>query len=805
MEIWNSILFAWNRFCKSGLVQFVLKGSGQVNMIYRFLRHGSKYSELKANPDTTIEVWHFVSLVIWFVVFWATFILDQTAEMFHEFYRSVAFPYWNILWLCIFSLTVYVANRYMDQMYRKRQNGVINVNIVSNVFLIVPVLMFMVFLGVNYSYNKTEIWNYIIGGVIIVVYSFVAGYLLFARFKIDRMEKKFVIILLYGCIVVNLIGVAYFSNISVESGEHKGSVQVLNILFLGLSSIRLILLFIGHHVNVVKGWMEEIVGFMFGTRNETDSTPRLGMNGREVFSLVILGSFFFLFYYSHPDHYRFYTLDEPSERAYLKDHFTAWMDSTNTLNGDSTSNIYLVSAQGGGSRGGYWTAKSLYYLGKEYPRFDQNLFAISSVSGGTVGAAVYLGTRNNYERVDSVYGSNIDNFFGVDYVSNSFFDLLYTDQVGKVFNYSDRNTQLQEDMEISYDSAFVKDDPSVQSYNRPFPLIKDNGQVETALFANSFNITEKKKAIVSSLEMEDVERFGHDDILKNTKKNLSLPQAVNLSEMFPILSGSAKIRYCANENLRRFYDGGVYENYGISTIADIYETIVDLRNDGHNRKRKIVVILLLNSKSTEPVDYRGNNRWDGSIKSMLGALSNSTFVSWPERERQRLNYLLNENFDTLYTIEVDSSYTLNRWISNSNMAEMDKKISARVDTINIRPGREVANRLGDALEIYFNSNSSTLSFLARKQLSNYYNEVIVPSSKSGKKILISGFADFSVSPNYYDDLLRKRIFVIWSYLISRDEKIDQRIEDKRWQLSHQSTEKDKKASNRIVRIELVDE
>ena len=51
--------------------------------------------------------------------------------------------------------------------------------------------------------------------------------------------------------------------------------------------------------------------------------------------------------------------------------------------------IYLVAAEGGGIRAAYWTSSVLAKLHELHPEFSRHLFAISGVSGGSLGALVY--------------------------------------------------------------------------------------------------------------------------------------------------------------------------------------------------------------------------------------------------------------------------------------------------------------------------------------------------------------------------------------------------------------------------------
>lgn len=51
--------------------------------------------------------------------------------------------------------------------------------------------------------------------------------------------------------------------------------------------------------------------------------------------------------------------------------------------------IFVVATEGGGIRAAYWTASVLTLLQDKHPQFADHLFAISGVSGGSVGAAVF--------------------------------------------------------------------------------------------------------------------------------------------------------------------------------------------------------------------------------------------------------------------------------------------------------------------------------------------------------------------------------------------------------------------------------
>ena len=76
----------------------------------------------------------------------------------------------------------------------------------------------------------------------------------------------------------------------------------------------------------------------------------------------------------------------------LDDQFRAWRsEQPSGRNGP----VFLVAAEGGGLRAAFWTATVLAGLDTAASDFPSNLFAISGISGGTLGAAVYAGLRRD--------------------------------------------------------------------------------------------------------------------------------------------------------------------------------------------------------------------------------------------------------------------------------------------------------------------------------------------------------------------------------------------------------------------------
>jgi len=92
--------------------------------------------------------------------------------------------------------------------------------------------------------------------------------------------------------------------------------------------------------------------------------------------------------------------------------------------------MQIVAAEGGGLRAAYWTAAVLKRLDDgTNGAFTRSVFAISSVSGGSLGAVAYYGARTPADATLSKQSSEaLRTFVGDDHLSALVAGLLYTNQ-----------------------------------------------------------------------------------------------------------------------------------------------------------------------------------------------------------------------------------------------------------------------------------------------------------------------------------------------------------------------------------------
>ena len=94
---------------------------------------------------------------------------------------------------------------------------------------------------------------------------------------------------------------------------------------------------------------------------------------------------------NHQFRYNQADIQRPTVEAAFKSWLAARKDAPAYSNAARPYPVYVVAAEGGGLYAAYQTAKFLARMQDLCPNFAQHVFAVSSVSGGSLGAAVFAG------------------------------------------------------------------------------------------------------------------------------------------------------------------------------------------------------------------------------------------------------------------------------------------------------------------------------------------------------------------------------------------------------------------------------
>lgn len=325
--------------------------------------------------------------------------------------------------------------------------------------------------------------------------------------------------------------------------------------------------------------------------------------------------------------------------------FERWLRSR--MKADKPYPVYVVAAEGGGIYAAFRTAAFLASIQDLCPRFSEHLFAISSVSGGSVGAAVFSGLtrkikltsqeseitepcRNRTSPTGSFNYSDLsEELLRDDFLSPVLSAFLFQDFLQRFLPFPvpafDRATALEHSLESSWDTK-AKD-----SYARFPGAWVDHSNPLRELFLDSwipdgnspalfFNTTEMecgRGVVISPFMLNTPELssfpigadFSEKDRQTKTGTNVSLSTAAVLSARFPWLTppgwyyGSFRTPCVASDPSPakiNLVDGGYFDNSGaLTALAAIDEMDQVIRKNSALRNVRIHLIVLTSNGFTE--------------------------------------------------------------------------------------------------------------------------------------------------------------------------------------------------------------
>jgi hypothetical protein len=271
---------------------------------------------------------------------------------------------------------------------------------------------------------------------------------------------------------------------------------------------------------------------------------------------------------------------------------------------ESAYPVYIVTAEGGGI---YAAAQAALFLAKVYdrcPALSHHIFAISGVSGGSLGAAVIAALINAKAQE---LGEKSDEFFkscpgkappagsrsfearAMEYLQQDFLSPaiaagLFPDFLQRFIPWPiatlDRGRAFERALEQSWRKIhnnerddFAKDFRTTWSPEGFAPM----------LLLNTTIVEQGKQAVIAPVDSffgEPRMFFGQDHSLVTTRFDIPLSTAVGLSARFTALA-PAGYHVDRSEDIykppRRFVDGGYVENSGVETVNAVINLLADKR------------------------------------------------------------------------------------------------------------------------------------------------------------------------------------------------------------------------------------
>lgn len=319
------------------------------------------------------------------------------------------------------------------------------------------------------------------------------------------------------------------------------------------------------------------------------------------------------------------------ERPPLEAAFEAWYQRAKNLHPPgATVPVIVVGTEGGGIRAAYWTATALAAATDRVPSFADHCFAISGVSGGSLGALVYdaiLSRRldragagaGDQRPIAQILGptpnlqGDVRPMLKFDALSGTLAALAQPDLVQRFFPAAvlpDREKALEEGWERGWFRAFRSD-----LFGGPFlATMKAHPQIPN-LFLNGTVVETGERIITSNVHIHEALPFRNAfDAFDEMQMDIPISTAAGMSARFTYVSPAGKIPYrgkdrdkprvpatcttgdARNPNCGRAYfghvvDGGYFENSGAVTAAELVEFIADY-TARKNYKVQIFVVLI---------------------------------------------------------------------------------------------------------------------------------------------------------------------------------------------------------------------
>jgi len=358
-------------------------------------------------------------------------------------------------------------------------------------------------------------------------------------------------------------------------------------------------------------YTERLTDPNFGSDKPNDKSERTA-GFPVVTSLVMLALILSFF----NDNHDIRSLSTTSHGPSLDEAFNSWREQAAQSNGIKP--IVIVATAGGGIRASFWTATVLGGLTDLEPKFRNSLFAISGVSGGSVGSVFYAAALKELasncdslsgeraRRGNSCYEGLIQNALSYDFLAPNLSSLLYSDLIQRFLpplGFPDR----QQALERGWEFAFERNIRPTKTEGLAAPLAEQaGGEWLPMLLLNSTHMESGKRVVASSMKLSDAftdtvdlqEVIGKDVRLSTAAGNSARFTYVSPAGTLPckptgkLLSDLWNKLACRNGHV---VDGGYFENFGAITALQILKAVSSSSNPeiarGRQQIKPIVIVI----------------------------------------------------------------------------------------------------------------------------------------------------------------------------------------------------------------------
>ncbi len=329
----------------------------------------------------------------------------------------------------------------------------------------------------------------------------------------------------------------------------------------------------------------------------------------------------------------------PREPGLLK-HFDKWLASSERgRNPKKRFPVVIVAAEGGGIRAAYWTATLLAAIQEREPSFARHVYAISGVSGGSVGAVVFdallaqaPGTGGKLCDIRGKAETGIErcaaHVLGQDFLSPALAAFLFPDLVQRFLPFPVERFDRARALETSWEDAW-RQGMGNDRLAEPFGALWEGDREHRipSLLLNATWVETGKRMIASNLAVDPGTFNDTADVFSFIDYPIAVSTAAHLSARFTYVSPAGSLRKRSEkETAAHVVDGGYFENSGTATALDVLSALYPRWEKKLNLD--FLVVYVNNDPgepetSTDEAARPAPHRWLTEVMSPIDALFNT--------------------------------------------------------------------------------------------------------------------------------------------------------------------------------------
>ena len=284
----------------------------------------------------------------------------------------------------------------------------------------------------------------------------------------------------------------------------------------------------------------------------------------------------------------------------FEQHLEDWLEAHAGNVGDTSAiPLLIVSAEGGGIRALNWTAGTLDHLNQKITThsdgdFYSHVFAVSGVSGGSVGAAFYQAYYHDIvspgKEVDQ---AKFNHLIASDYLSAVLGAMFFPDLIQRFLpfrvGYFDRARWIEDTFAGEYEFLIGH---NTMDLGLTTLWEREDSLRLPSMFFNTTRIETGQKVIISNLNFQDDSATSHyfsdvPGLLEVGGRDLPLKTAALMSARFPYVTPAGTVRKWNGEAWGNLVDGGYFENTGLETSLQLLNRILHELENNDNIRRDI--------------------------------------------------------------------------------------------------------------------------------------------------------------------------------------------------------------------------